>query len=100
MNTKQTPDTAPGPYYVSVMRDSNPDHYRLLSGPYPTHSQALGLVDRALRIAQYVDAKSIWYSFGTVRMSSEVARPGILQQLGYNLLLERLENQIKKSSDS
>ncbi len=79
----QMPDTKPGPYYVSVMKDGGDT--RLLSGPYPTHAEALMKVDAAKNIAQSIDPKSIWYYFGTVRMAEDFKGDAILQKLGYSL---------------
>ena len=79
----RTPDTKPGPYYITVMRDDG--SVRALSGPYATHAEALALQRKATDIAQDLDCKAVWYSFGTVRMKPDFAEPGILQKLGYSL---------------
>jgi hypothetical protein len=83
----QMPDTAPGPYYISVMKDSG--DWRAVSGPYPLHVTALSLVDKARRICEQMDARACWYAFGTVRIKDACTEPGILQKSGYNLALER-----------
>ena len=83
----QTPDTAPGPYYISVMKDGG--DWRAVSGPYDKHADALGLVDKARRICEQMDYRSVWYAFGTVRIRAPATEPGILQKQGYNLALER-----------
>jgi hypothetical protein len=85
--TTQTPDTAPGPYYVSVLREGG--DCRLLSGPYTDHQAALAMVRKATDIAQQIDCKAVWYAFGTVRMKDGYEAPGILQKIGYSLELER-----------
>ena len=73
----QTPDTKPGNYYVSVRRDNG--DFRCLVGPFrDDHSAALALVDPARKIAQDVDPKAAWYSFGTVRTEYSYDKPGIL----------------------
>jgi len=76
----QEPDSQPGPYYVSV---ENNGSYRLLSGPYDTHSEALSRVSLARRVSERHDAKAVWYGFGTTRMKPDYNKPGILQQWGY-----------------
>ena len=81
----QVPDTAPGPYYVSVIRDGSPSDARLVSGPYPTHKEALDLVDRARRLCERLDPKACFYAFGTVRMKDTFDTIGILQKYGYGL---------------
>lgn len=86
---KQLPDTAPGPYYVSVIREGKFDDARIVSGPYDTHEAALALVGKARRIAENHDPRAVWYAFGTVRMKCEFSEPGALQKLGYDLALER-----------
>lgn len=75
----QTPDTAPGSYYVSVKRGNDT---RLLAGPYPEHAAALADVESVTRIACELDPK-VWFdSFGTVRMAADYKEPGILNRLG------------------
>jgi hypothetical protein len=81
--SKQLPDTAPGPYYVSVMKDGG--DYRLLSGPYDNHADALIQVDPARAVAEKLDVKATWYYFGTVRMAEDFKGDGILQKMGYSL---------------
>jgi hypothetical protein len=85
----QIPDTAPGPYYVSVVRDWKPEDARLVSGPYATHAEALALVDKARRIVEDRDPRAAFFAFGTVRMKEAFDRPGALQSWGYGLDLER-----------
>lgn len=80
---KQIPDTAPGPYYVSVMKDGG--DYRLLSGPYDNHADALMQVDAARAVAEKLDVKATWYYFGTARMTEDFKGDGILQKMGYSL---------------
>ena len=84
----QVPDTQPGPYYISVMKNSG--DCRALSGPYEKHADALALVDKARRISEQMDDRAIWYAFGTLRIKdTSCTDPGILQKVGYNLALER-----------
>jgi hypothetical protein len=85
----QLADTAPGPYYISVIRESGFKDARLVSGPYSTHQEALDLVDKARRIAEQHDSRAAWYAFGTLRMKDAFAEPGILQKWGYDLNLKR-----------
>lgn len=76
----QQADTKPGPYYVSVRRDDG--QYRLLSGPFPKHEEALAKVDAAMRIAMDLDPRACWYLFGTCRIEDPAfAEPGILNDL-------------------
>lgn len=85
----QEPDTAPGPYYVSV-KDGGRSAF--LSGPYETHPEALALVDRARAICQELDPRSAFYAFGTCRMKDGSRPPAVLQTWGYDLALtERTE---------
>ena len=78
----QTPDTAPGPYYVSVIRPEKPSDPRLLAGPSATHAEALANVDEATRLAQSLDPRAAFYAFGTVRTKPECNKLGILNELG------------------
>ena len=89
----QIADTAPGPYYISVIRESGFKDARLLSGPYPTHQEALDLVDKARSISERHDPRAVWYAFGTLRMKDAFTEPGILQKWGYDLNLEREPEQ-------
>ena len=85
---REMPNTEPGPYYISVMKDGG--DWRAVSGPYPLHVTALGLVDKARRTCEQMDARAIWYAFGTVRIKDATCTdPGLLQKSGYNLALER-----------
>lgn len=79
----QMPDTQPGPYYVSVMREDG--EFRPLSGPYATHAEALAAQQKATDIAQELDCKAVWYSFGTMRVKHDYREHGLLQRLGYSL---------------
>lgn len=75
----QQPDTKPGFYYVSVVRDRG--DYRLLRGPFENdHAGALAAVREATNKAIELDPKAHWYSFGTCRLD-ENAGPGILDKL-------------------
>jgi hypothetical protein len=71
------PDTAPGNYYVTVRRDDG--DFRCLVGPFrDDHAKALSLVPKARRVAQEVDPKAVWYSYGTIRTVYDYDKPGIL----------------------
>lgn len=82
LDMKQAPDTAPGPYYVSVIRPEKPSDPRLLAGPYALHAAALADVAKATDIATDLDPKASFYAFGTIRMRSGYDTPGILNKLG------------------
>lgn len=49
-------------YYVSIIRDTRKG---LLAGPFPTHTEALAMVDRARDAAYEVDPRSWFDLFGT-----------------------------------
>lgn len=76
--TPQTPDPQPGFYYVSM--HDHPAHW-LLSGPYATHQEALDDVSAARDIANYHDARTYFYGFGTCRCDRHHG-PGRLNQAG------------------
>lgn len=83
----QTPDTQPGPYYVTAKRDTRT---AFVSGPYDTHAEALALVDKARSIAADLDPRAWWDAFGTARLHDLIAYPqGMLQKWGYSLTLEK-----------
>lgn len=71
----QTPDPRPGNYYVSVV---DADRFNVLAGPFPTHQQALDLVETVRRIAEECDPRACWYGFGTTRMKDDYTKPGLL----------------------
>ena len=87
------PDTKPGPYYVSVKDGET--QFALASGPYPTHTEALALVDRVRDICVENDGYAHFLSYGTVRCKPECNSPGRLQQWGWNL---SLTERIKKAA--
>ena len=75
----QAPDSKPGFYYVSVVRDSG--DYRLLRGPFVNdHAGALAAVDAARFRAYDLDPRAQWYAYGTARLDTD-AGPGILDKL-------------------
>jgi hypothetical protein len=76
----QTPDTKPGPYYVTAMLDDSSMVYPM-AGPYADHAAALADVERCRSIAESVDRRALWAAFGTCRMPT-YAKPGKLNQLG------------------
>ena len=90
----QEPDPQPGHYYVSCVNEAG--KHALLSGPYPEHATALGLVEKARRLGEKFDARAVWYAFGTCRLDLTATAPaGVFQKNGYGLDLEpvfKLEN--------
>lgn len=78
MKISGTPDTAPGPYYVSAV---DAGRTFLMAGPYDFHGSALADVDRALRIANERDGRAWFMSWGTVRVEGCEQR-GRLNELG------------------
>ena len=74
---EQKPDTAPGPYYVSV-RDG--DRYGLLLGPFEKHQEALDMVEPARAKAIELNGCAHFYSFGTCRMKCNFNKPGRLNE--------------------
>lgn len=62
------PDIRPGHYYVSVLDGSR---RALLAGPWPTHVEALQMVDTVRLKACDLDARGHWYAFGTSRLPAD-----------------------------
>lgn len=74
----QTPDTKPGNYYVSI---SDGKKKALLAGPFrDDHKRALAMVKDAKKMAQALDFKAVFYSYGTMRTTYEYNKPGILNK--------------------
>lgn len=74
-DSKQTPDTRPGHYYVSATVGGT--HWLAMVGPLATHQEALDLVDDVRKYANEVDYRSAWFIFGTCRVDlSEVPPTG------------------------
>ena len=71
------PDSAPGPYYVSV-RDG--ERFALLLGPFETHREALAMVEPVRVKAVDFNRFAHFYSFGTCRVKSEYRKPGRLNR--------------------
>lgn len=75
----QKPDTKPGNYYVSAVRDDG--RHSMLVGPFrDDHAKALSLVDAATAAANKVDPRAPWYSYGTCRTEYDYDRPGVLNE--------------------
>ncbi len=60
----QTPDTRPGPYFVSAI-DGRKNY--LMAGPYAQHADALEDVQRVREIADKADGRSHFMAWGTCR---------------------------------
>ena len=72
----QTPDTKPGNYYVTAL---DAKRHAVLASPFrDDHQAALDMVDAAKKIAQEVDPKAVFYSFGTARTDYQYDLPGVL----------------------
>lgn len=72
MSDEQTPDPRPGAYYVSAI---DGPRSALLAGPWPTHAEALAMVDRVRALANELDPRSHWYAFGTARLPDDDSVP-------------------------
>jgi len=68
-----------GGYYTSA-RDAGRTAF--LVGPFDTHAEALAWVDRTRAKAEEVNARAVFYAFGTVRMKDGYREPGRLN--GWN----------------
>lgn len=78
----QLPDTKPGHYYVSAIKDGHQGLYALLLGPFSQHQQALDQVDAVNTMACKLDPRAHWYSYGTCRLpiGDAAAKPGKLNE--------------------
>jgi hypothetical protein len=72
-------DDRPGFYYVSIV---DGDKFALLSGPYTTHHEALGMVQAAKDAAYRMNSTQCAFAgFGTCRLDDS-AGAGILNKHG------------------
>ncbi len=72
MTSEQPVATRSGHYYVSV---KDGDRRGLLAGPFAQHQTALDLVDLVRGLAESVDCKAVFYSFGTARAKDGTPPP-------------------------
>jgi hypothetical protein len=82
-NTKHdaaNPDTKPGPYFVSAIDGRK---VYIMAGPYATHAEALGNVNKALSIAydKSTNGRAWFMRWGTCRIEGS-DRVGTLNKLG------------------
>lgn len=70
-------DDRPGFYYASV---HDAGKVGLLAGPFPTHPEALAMVDAARSKANEVNDRACFYAYGTLRCERD-AGPGVLNDL-------------------
>lgn len=64
----QEPDPRPGNYYVSVIDGKRS---AFLLGPFPTHQQALDMVEPVRAKGNELDPRAAFYAFGTVRLPDD-----------------------------
>jgi len=77
-NDNQLPDDQPGNYFVSAI---DGERRALVSGPYVNdHAAALSAVNECQQLLETVDARSVFYSFGTCRLPSQSDAIGFLQR--------------------
>lgn len=70
------PDPAPGNYYVSATED-NLRTYHLLLGPFSSHAEALGWVDKVRAYCvKHGPAKAAFMAYGTLKMAEDCTKPG------------------------
>lgn len=65
-------DPRPGNYYVSVQDQGRT---ALLAGPWPTHREALEMVDTVRTKACGLDPRGHWYAYGTARLPDDDSVP-------------------------
>lgn len=73
---RQRPDPRPGFYYVSAIDGTRKVFAR---GPFPTHREALAVVDATRAIVSRHDPRAPWYAWGTARSETD-AGPGALDR--------------------
>jgi hypothetical protein len=43
-----------------------------LAGPFASHGRAIGLIDATRDLAEQVDARAVWYAFGTASLPADL----------------------------
>ncbi len=77
----QTPDTAPGFYYVTMRDDAG--RTALLAGPFrDDHARALAMVGAASMKAADVRPQYWFNAFGTVRSETDLGEGKLNKELG------------------
>ena len=71
----QAPDTAPGPYYVSIVDGGR---LCLALGPFRTHAPAIAAVSPVRTYCNRMDGRCHFMTFGTVRVTDGTDTPGRL----------------------
>jgi hypothetical protein len=66
------PHTEPRDYYVSLRRGSRT---ALLAGPFATHTEALAMVDTAVKLANELDQWAWFDPFGTMSLPRAANNP-------------------------
>ena len=66
-------DDRPGRYFVSARNDDG--RAVMLLGPYDSHLEALERVDLGRQLAEKVDPRAPWYSYGTCRVHDDQPTP-------------------------
>jgi hypothetical protein len=62
-------------FFVTCIEDEGEHRRLMLLGPYDTHAEALGNVDRGRKLAEQ-DPKAHWYYFGTCSMAKDTEVKG------------------------
>jgi len=72
-------DVRDGNYYVSALDAGRTSP---VAGPFSHHVGALSIIRKCRRIVEEHDPRAHFYSFGTVAMSPEYTKPGVLNREG------------------
>lgn len=79
MNTQQQPDSKPGMYFVTAVKGSQ---WIPLVGPFENdHAAALAMVEPARKKAEEIDAKAVWYAYGTMRADADTPQAKLVGRL-------------------
>lgn len=74
------PHTDQRDYFVSIRRGDAKPRVGLLAGPFPTHTEALAMVDPARRLACQIDPWADFDYFGTMSLAAGSGRSGVLNE--------------------
>uniref|UniRef100_A0A6M3IPV8 Uncharacterized protein n=1 Tax=viral metagenome TaxID=1070528 RepID=A0A6M3IPV8_9ZZZZ len=82
-------------YYVSVI-DTDTDRRALLAGPFAHQRQAAAAVRVVRQAAECVDARAVWYAYGTCRAPNGHYDGGLNAEIDFERLPHRPRQAVRR----